>query len=473
MGNDVFISYSHIDNRPFGEADRCWVADFHAHLETRILAWLGKPARMWRDPKLGGADVLDDTIDRELRGSTILVSILSPAWISSTYCQRELTEFLAAAHVTGGIRVGTKSRLVKILKLPVESKRVHAELSRTIGFEFFVIDQDSGRPRELSLHPDSKVRRRYWAKVDDVAYEIKEVLDQFNGNDGSGGDGGSGPSGNSPPLLSPEQNDLSLFVAQTSPDLQMERDQLIRELRDRGWRIISADLPLDENNLAQIVTDLVHAKLSIHMLGARYDLQSDLQHRAAAEANVPTIVWMHTGHAPPDPQQLDLLGRLQHFGQSEWIESSLSVLIPHILDRLRYLTQPSARLDAAPTVYVLCLPPDLTEVEVVREKLLQAQMAVQLPLFGDDVPVALEMHRQVLLKCDAVLICWGSGSDAWLHSKQSDILRAESQRTTPFVSKTVLPIFPRSESLTLRRERDTEVERLGQVIRSRLRELRR
>jgi hypothetical protein len=75
---DIFVSYSHVDDEPFGTEETRWVTKFHRHLETRVHAWLGRPITTWRDSKTSGTDVFSaETID-QLRRSAILVSIVTP-----------------------------------------------------------------------------------------------------------------------------------------------------------------------------------------------------------------------------------------------------------------------------------------------------------------------------------------------------------------------------------------------------------
>ena len=40
--NDVFISYSHIDNQPFSERERGWVDNFHENLQNFVNVHLGQ-----------------------------------------------------------------------------------------------------------------------------------------------------------------------------------------------------------------------------------------------------------------------------------------------------------------------------------------------------------------------------------------------------------------------------------------------
>ena len=67
----IFLSYAHADN--LGG----WVNAFHAGLQN-WLGVLGVKATIWRDRKLGGAEVFSDEILDQLKQSALLVSILSP-----------------------------------------------------------------------------------------------------------------------------------------------------------------------------------------------------------------------------------------------------------------------------------------------------------------------------------------------------------------------------------------------------------
>lgn len=79
LTNDVFISYAHADNT------EGWVDQFHDRLVNR-LRQLDRKAlfAIWRDPKLSGADVFSDEIDRQLKSSGLLISILSPNGLDSS-----------------------------------------------------------------------------------------------------------------------------------------------------------------------------------------------------------------------------------------------------------------------------------------------------------------------------------------------------------------------------------------------------
>src|SRR5271155_4626572 len=93
FGTDVFISYSHADDKPVGEIR--WVQKFCANLRALVRAKIGKPATIWLDQSgLDGTHIVDDHIPNEVRRSAILVSVLSPNYVNSEWCNRELDAFL-------------------------------------------------------------------------------------------------------------------------------------------------------------------------------------------------------------------------------------------------------------------------------------------------------------------------------------------------------------------------------------------
>ena len=59
--------------------------------------------------------------------------------------RRELDEFWKAAEQQGGIRVRDRSRVFKVLKTPVPLENTPNELRALLGYEFFRIDQETGR----------------------------------------------------------------------------------------------------------------------------------------------------------------------------------------------------------------------------------------------------------------------------------------------------------------------------------------
>lgn len=117
--NDIFISYAHIDDQPLVEGQKGWVSTFHRALHIRLAQLLGREPRIWRDPKLHGNDIYSDRLVQNLPGVALLVSVVSPRYIRSEWCMRELREFQKATLATGGTRMGDKARIFKVVKTAV------------------------------------------------------------------------------------------------------------------------------------------------------------------------------------------------------------------------------------------------------------------------------------------------------------------------------------------------------------------
>jgi hypothetical protein len=136
-------------------------------LEIRLSQLMGERPNIWRDPTLQGSEIFGETIVRQLSEVKAMVSIVSPRYVKSDWCIREVEEFCKAAQPKGGIRCGHKSRVVKVVKTPVPSAEYPVSLfeifNSQLGFEFFEIDQESGRAREFSEELGEEPKR-FWRR---------------------------------------------------------------------------------------------------------------------------------------------------------------------------------------------------------------------------------------------------------------------------------------------------------------------
>jgi hypothetical protein len=73
----VFLSYSHRDDEPYGPQQRRWVEEFERALRESIGQRVG-PGRVdvWRDiRRLAGNELFDTQIEQQLNRSTIFVTV--------------------------------------------------------------------------------------------------------------------------------------------------------------------------------------------------------------------------------------------------------------------------------------------------------------------------------------------------------------------------------------------------------------
>lgn len=194
---DVFISYAHVDDQPLTEGQRGWVSQFHRTLQVRLSQLLGEDPEIWRDPKISGNEVFDETIIHQLPQTKMLVSVVSPRYVKSDWCLREIEEFYRSAEQEGGVQVEDKSRILKVVKTPVPEEEIPEGLShlfqRLLGFEFYEYDPETGRLREYYEDFGPEAKRRYLEKVYDVAQEVCQLLKHYKGEDRARSRGEHGP----------------------------------------------------------------------------------------------------------------------------------------------------------------------------------------------------------------------------------------------------------------------------------------
>ena len=89
----VFISYTHVDNQPFGPEHLRWISHLHEQLTCRVEQLYGERATVWRDEKLHGNDVFAESLVERLATVAVLISVCSPRYLHSEWCRRELDEF--------------------------------------------------------------------------------------------------------------------------------------------------------------------------------------------------------------------------------------------------------------------------------------------------------------------------------------------------------------------------------------------
>jgi hypothetical protein len=258
---DAFISYAHLDNVELIEGHKGWVASLHRALETRVAQLHGEEARIWWDPKLQGNDYFADSLVERLQRVKALVAVVTPRYVKSEWGRRELVEFCKAASQQGGVRVKDKARIFKVLKTPVERELHPPELQSLLGYEFFKVDPDTGRVRELALDEvfGSEVQKDFCLKLDDLAHDICALLDIL-------------PSPSLPPASDPAPVAGAVYLAVTTSELTEQREVIKRDLAQHGFTVFpDRPLPLAAPAMeAAVRVDLASCRIPNHITCKTY-----------------------------------------------------------------------------------------------------------------------------------------------------------------------------------------------------------
>src|SRR4051794_36365331 len=455
----VFISYAHLDNQELIEGKKGWVANFHRALEIRVAQYLGNKPDIWRDPKLHGSDAFAETLITKVHGSAVMISILSPRYVRSEWTRRELSEFVNAAG--GHPTFGDKYRIFKILKTPVPPDQHPSELRPLLGYEFFKVDGETGRPRELDEIFGSGAQCEFWMKVDDVAQDVCELLRLLETQ-------------KSDTTRSANPDKQPVFVAFTTSDVSEQREILCRDLQQHGYEVLPRRASI--TSLSEVESsfseDLQRCRVSVHLVGSRYgpipedsaESLSEIQNRLVAERARSTdftrIVWIPPGVHTSNERQLAFIQRLRREIESgrnaDLLETPFEDLRSVVQDRLNQLSVPhrhprkkSGQEKRLVHIYFVYDQRDLDSVGRCEDLLFNCGPEILHPMFDGDETEIRECHEEHLRMCDGVLIYYGAANELWLRRKLRDIQRiAGAGRTEPMRAVGILLAPPMRSDTT-------------------------
>ncbi|HEV7570332.1 MAG TPA: hypothetical protein VGQ21_02440 [Thermoanaerobaculia bacterium] len=453
--HDFLISYAHIDNEPLIAGEQGWISELHRLLEIRVGQVRGEKPKIWRDQKLQGNDIFADTILERLPRIAALVSIVSPRYVQSEWCNRELKEFYRIAESSGGARIGDKARIFKVVKTPVIRERLPEEVQPMLGYDFFVYD-DAGRPRELSQ--DYGKERTFLTKLDDLAFDIAQLLDLIDSTAVS---------------AAPAVTKGTLFLAETSFELREERESIKRDLVRNGFEVLpDRALPLVGPELDVIVREqLARSKVSIHLVGLNYGVVPDgsnvsiverqqaLASEAAQKSELSSVIWLRPGLAIEDERQRAFVHKLKTSSEVHASAELLEVPLEELKAFMyRKLTPPAAVIVKAaaapvaqdhPRLYLLCDQLDVTAAQPLEDHLFSEGFEVVLPFFDDDETQARLEHEENLRSADVILLYYGAGDELWLRRKLRELQKSAAlAREGPLLARGIYvgaPASPQKE----------------------------
>lgn len=458
---NLFISYAHIDNVPLSEQQQGWITRFHNTLSAMLNMRLGHKAEIWRDSKLNGNDIFADEIVQQFPKTELLVSVLTPRYAESEWCTREVKEFCKAAEATGGLVVDNKSRILKVIKLPVDDEGpLPPVMKDALGYPFYEYDEQQV-PLELDPAYGEEFTRKYNLKLAKLAFDIAGLIKKIE----------SAPVTANKPLEAPPAvtSKPAIYLAECSFDRRSAREALESELRLHGYPVFpDVQLPKAEDEyIAAVDGFLARCQLSIHLVGAKYGVVPDgpseksvtvLQNELAIErhkkSGLRRIIWLSEGKTSESPPQQQFIDRLLKDAElqagADLVTGDIEELkgvVHAALKKMEKPEPPPVERQGSRLIYLICDERDRPATIPLRKFLKGRGCDVQIPLFEGDAATVRQNNQDLLAECDAVILFYGHGDEAWKRSIGSELKKAGAYRAAkPLLASYIYLAEPATES---------------------------
>lgn len=461
LGNydyDVFISYAHVDNVPRAADEAGWVDNFcdaiRRHLPKHLPASSPNRSKLsiFMDGKLEGNDEFDPTLQNVYERSAVIVSVLSPNYVGSKWCLREVDGFtrVREPRIVQGGRV--QSRVLKVVLSGVPDDKQPKALFATNGYRFFDHDPQTGHEvqfrRTIQRDPD----QRYWNQVEAIARDIGGVLETL-----------AKPAAAAAVATASDPNLRVVYLAEVTDDLEDDRRQIKTALEQRGILVIpELRLPTQAPALDEtIVAALQRAEMSIHLVG-RYprqsadggsviQLQKELADRVGSKRALRQMICLAQDLEVEHIRAGDhrafieaLHSREDERSPVEVLKATPEMIREQVLQRLFPPTPTFPRRRAVPAlVYLTHMPEDRTDAERLSEWIRAANHDVALPAHGTDPKAQMRDHKARLRGCNAALVLYGSAPVTWARDRAFELRDfAQQRRRNPILATYVCDAPP-------------------------------
>ena len=442
--NHVFISYSHDNNKPVEAGGRGWVEQFQATLDAFLGRRYGK-AKIWRDERLRGNDDFSSEIFAQFPDTALMVAVISPSYLQSKWCRNEASKFCEIAQLPPGLVIGNKMRAFKIVLEPVPNQDpLPAAMRDALGFEFYV--SEDSRVRELDPAFGGKMKEKFLLAVADLATEIADLLHKLESAQPGVPTAAPGTGVDAAAVTSP-----AVYLAECSYDRREDRKALNAELRGRNYHVLpDRELPRDETEYrAEVARLLEQSVLSIHLVGSSYGsvpdgpgqragvvIQNQLAVARSHGAGLKRVISLPAGTRSDDAKQQVFIESIHRDPEvqfnAEVITAGIEAVKTAVLTALAPRAPASAaeEVDGVASIYIIFDAKDRKDEGLLqlRKCLLARGLALRKPAFDGDAEEVRRTHEGHLDRCDAVLIYYGRGTDAWKQSIDRDVEKAKGRR---------------------------------------------
>jgi len=425
---DVFVSYAHADDEPPMGAARGWVTTLADELRKMLCRTLGvREARIFMDHQLAGNEGVTEALLATVRGSRVLLLLMSPGYRRSNWCHWELGRFLAAQ-----TERDHRNHVFIVETEPLDRAGWHPALQELIPIRFWHRDFEDKAPRLMGFPtPTPHEDNPYWRNLNELAHLIARQLEDSD--------------------TPPREPRAKVWLAEPTEDLLDEQESVAAALRQQGFLVVpAAPLPREgrEPYLRSLHEGLEQAVLGVQLLGPREGhrpgwsdrsfvaLQAAAAEEAAQARGLQMLRWRSRavnldGVTNPEYRALLTGGSVLAQGIEE-----LKQEILRAVDSRAQTPAPVAAPDpaGAPHVYVNAEAVDLVLGRRVLAALEELGATSALPplVSPHDLPDQIRRGQQdQLAACDGVVLVYGQAPPGWVQSQWAFARRTLAEQRRP------------------------------------------
>jgi hypothetical protein len=438
-GDDLFVSYAHVDDEAVSGSTQGWVTEAVKCLKIELARKLGRSDAytLWVDHDLLQSQPVTRQILDRVERSAMLVVILSPAYIASDWCRREREAFFA-------VRREKSAPSVFVVEIDhIDDPDRPSELADFSPFRFWTRDPRGGAPRQFGWPRPEHSDHDYYCAIKDLAQAIADQLQRLKRSEPNGIIKALSSSPRSASTIIRSQPSLGgrdgcVFLAQVTDDLDIERSNVRRFLEQGGVRVVPTEWYSQEPSAFRkgAASHIEEADLFVQLLsgvaGKRPPdmpegyLQCQLQ--LALDAGKPVLQWRSLSLETQAVEDNDLRRLLDGSSvRAEPIEDFKQAILRH-LDDMRD-PAPRGRVDAF--VFVDMDSADRVLAENLCEILDRHGAGYVLPLETQDPGEYRRDLEDNLSNCDALMVIYGVTTTSWVRNHLRECHKALSNRSRP------------------------------------------
>ena len=425
---DLHIFYDPGDNTRKEGEEIGWAENFARFLRIMLRQFLG------RDPILSGIPP-DETNTEILSDIKVVIFIMSPSSINSPVLHQLISGFKEICKKQSGTGIAFASRIFKIVKFPVSLSEQPPGIRALLPFDLYDYDPASGKTREIVNFFSQEAEMNYWMKLVDLAFDIHETISRFEEQGKKQYD---------------ESVKRSVFLAETGPELIVQRNMIKRELLRQGYQVHpDTNLSDDPGNLSDEVKDILHeCNYSIHLMGDHLTAASgisaaEIQNSAVSDfiqknkdkaEGFSRLIWLSPNFKVKDERHQTFLENmrrdLEEVGQTEIFQTPLEdfkfILKNTLIDvtNLELRMDPSKTAQQGKSVYLIYDKIDKDRARNLSDYLKGKGISVLEPSFDGNLMNIRQLHIQNLVDFDGVMIFTGKVNEFWVKMKLLDVLKS-------------------------------------------------